>query len=84
MKNLEKEFGFKFTDFNVSDIGKDVKADLFYKNDTYTIALYDNKRLITKSWSRIGYEPRFGVDVADFGEANEVIEEMIKEWQNNN
>lgn len=81
MKDKIEQFGFKFTDFNVDDIGGAVKADLLYKDNTYTIAMYDDKRMVTKNWQRVGYEPRFGVDVADYAKANEVIEDVIKEWQ---
>ncbi len=76
------KYGHNFTDFNLSDIDPNLKADLFYKGNEYTIVMYDSKRLITKSWKRVGYEPILGVDVADFDQADEVIEEMILEWKN--
>lgn len=81
---MKKDRGIKFTDFNLSDVDSELKADLFYKGDSYSIVMSKGDRELIKSWQRVGYEPRFGVDVADEAKANEVIEEMIVEWQKTN
>ncbi len=79
-KERFKEYGFRFSDFNLFDVDPELKADLFYKDDTYYIIMYKDDKILVNSWTRLGYEPKCGVDTVDYDKADDVIELMIKEW----
>lgn len=70
----------KMYDFTVSDIDKNATAILYYNPNKreYKLELQAKDKLIHRTWNA-GYEPRFGVDVADATIAEEKLEEMLQE-----